>query len=56
MDVIEENGELVFLFQIKDGHADCSYALHVAKVAGIDENILKRAAEVSLGFRRVLGG
>ena len=46
MDAIEENGEVVCLYRIKEGHADCSYALNVAKIAGIDEKIIKRAEEV----------
>lgn len=48
MEVMEDNGEIVFLYQVKDGTADCSYALNVAKIAGIDEAIIKRAEEVSI--------
>ena len=46
MEVMEDDGELVFLYHLKDGHADCSYALNVAKVAGIDDHIIKRGEEV----------
>ena len=46
MEAIEENGEVVCLYRIKEGHADCSYALNVAKIAGIDEKIIQRAEEV----------
>ena len=43
---MEDDGELVFLYRLKDGHADCSYALNVAKVAGVDDHIIKRGEEV----------
>lgn len=46
MHFMEDNGEVVFLYRIKHGHADCSYALNVAKVVGIDDDIIKRAGEV----------
>lgn len=45
---MEDDGELVFLYHLNDGHADCSYALNVAKVAGVDDHIIKRGEEVRL--------
>lgn len=42
----EENGELVFLHQIQDGPADKSYGIHVAKLAGMPEDLLKRATAI----------
>ena len=42
----EENGELVFLHKIEDGPADKSYGIHVAKLAGIPADLLKRAAQI----------
>ena len=47
MEVMEDDGEMVFLFHLKDGYASCSHALQVARAAGIDEEILKRGAEVT---------
>lgn len=40
---VEENGEVVFLHKIMAGPADKSYGIHVAKIAGLPENLLKRA-------------
>ncbi|MDF9445823.1 DNA mismatch repair protein MutS, partial [Limosilactobacillus mucosae] len=42
----EENGELVFLHKIEDGPADKSYGIHVAKLAGMPTDLLKRAAQI----------
>ena len=42
----EENGELVFLHKIEDGPADKSYGIHVAKLAGMPADLLKRAAQI----------
>lgn len=43
MDSEIQNGEIVFLHKVKDGSVDQSYGLHVAKLAGIEENVLKNA-------------
>lgn len=40
---LEENGEVTFLHKIESGPADKSYGIHVAKIAGLPENLLKRA-------------
>ena len=42
----ETTGMVVFLHRIIDGAADKSYGLHVAKIAGLPESVLKRAQEV----------
>ncbi|MHA8110909.1 DNA mismatch repair protein MutS [Lactobacillaceae bacterium Melli_B4] len=39
----EKNGELVFLHKVEPGAADKSYGIHVAKIAGLPEPLLKRA-------------
>ncbi len=39
----EENGELVFLHRVEAGPADKSYGIHVAKLAGLPDSLLKRA-------------
>lgn len=40
---LEEKGEVTFLHKISDGPADKSYGIHVAKIAGLPETVLKRA-------------
>ena len=42
----EENGNVTFLHQIKDGSIDKSYGIHVAKLAGLPNEVLARADEV----------
>lgn len=44
--VIDYNGEIVFMHQIYQGKADKSYGLHVAKLAGLPESILKKSEKV----------
>lgn len=45
--LVEERGEdVIFLHRIVDGPADESYGIHVAKLAGFPEEILRRAREV----------
>ena len=46
MDVLEKDGEIVFLKHIKSGSTAGSYGIHVAKLAGIPEPVLKRASEL----------
>ncbi len=43
---VEKNGELVFLHQMQDGPADKSYGIHVAKLAGLPDSLLKRADKI----------
>lgn len=40
---IEENGELIFLHKMQEGPADKSYGIHVAKLAGMPNDLLDRA-------------
>lgn len=42
----ESNGELVFLHKIQPGPADKSYGIHVAKLAGLPNGLLKRANHI----------
>lgn len=39
----EENGKLTFLHKIKDGPVDKSYGLEVARLAGMPDEVIKRA-------------
>jgi len=45
---VEQDSDLVFLHQIQPGPADKSYGIHVAKLAGMPDSLLKRA-DVILG-------
>ena len=40
---LEKDGEVTFLHQIAEGPADKSYGIHVAKIAGLPEELLERA-------------
>lgn len=42
----EEDGELVFLHKVFKGATDKSYGIHVAKLAGMPDELLKNAQEV----------
>jgi DNA mismatch repair protein MutS len=45
--LVEERGhEIVFLHAIAPGRADRSYGIHVAKLAGIPDPVLRRAREI----------
>ncbi|MDD3453067.1 MAG: DNA mismatch repair protein MutS [Bacilli bacterium] len=43
---IEENGNITFLHKIKPGSIDKSYGIHVAKLANLPDNLIKRANEI----------
>ncbi|MBR3198611.1 MAG: DNA mismatch repair protein MutS [Bacilli bacterium] len=42
----EEDGKLIFLHKIKEGSVDKSYGIHVAKLAGLPEEVIKRSDEI----------
>ena len=42
----EQDGNITFLHKVKDGAVDKSYGIHVAKLAGMPDEILKRADEI----------
>ena len=42
----DDEGELVFLYQLVEGTTQTSYACHVATVAGIPKEIVSRGSEV----------
>ncbi len=46
LEVLENEGDVVFLKKIKEGAAENSYGLHVAKLAGIPQTIVSRAEEI----------
>ena len=43
MDVREDNGSVVFLRKVKEGVTANSYGIHVARLAGIPQNVIDRA-------------
>jgi len=46
MQVKEWKGDIVFLHSVGAGAADRSYGIHVAKLAGLPENVIQRAQNV----------
>ncbi len=46
MEVLDEDGEIVFLRKLKEGAASESYGLHAARLAGLGESALARAARI----------
>ncbi len=42
----EHNGEIAFLHKIVPGAADKSYGIHVARLAGVPQRVLRRAEEI----------
>lgn len=42
----EENGNITFLHKIEKGAVDKSYGIHVARLAGMPEELTKRASEI----------
>lgn len=43
---VEKDGHVVFLHKIKEGPADKSYGIHVAKLADLPPDLIKRAEEI----------
>ena len=43
---VEENGKLTFLHKIKNGAVDKSYGIHVAKLAGLPDEIINDAMKI----------
>ena len=50
MDVAERDGEIVFLRRIREGPAEESYGLHVAALAGLPDDVIRRASELMAAF------
>ena len=46
MEVLKENGGLVFLFSLVQGQGDSSQACHIAATAGLPRELVDRGAEV----------
>jgi DNA mismatch repair protein MutS len=46
MQVKEWNNDIIFMHTVTDGAADRSYGIHVAKLAGLPENVINRATQI----------
>ena len=55
LDVIEKEGDIIFLKKVVPGAAGNSYGLHVAKLAGIPQSVLLRASSILAGINTVKG-
>ncbi|MDR2019356.1 MAG: DNA mismatch repair protein MutS [Treponema sp.] len=51
MEVLDRGGEIIFLRKLKEGPAAESYGLHVARLAGLPERVLLRAARIMESLR-----
>lgn len=50
LQVKEWKGDIVFTHAVAEGSADKSYGIHVAKLAGLPENVIDRAKDVLSGL------
>ena len=46
VEALEKDGKITFLHKVKEGAVDKSYGIHVAKLAGLPNDVLNRASEV----------
>jgi DNA mismatch repair protein MutS len=46
MEVIDDGNEIIFLRKLKEGASSESYGLHVARLAGLPQQVIERAAEI----------
>ncbi len=46
MDVLEQDGAVVFLRKVKEGVTENSYGIHVAKLAGLPQSVIDRAKQI----------
>ena len=50
MEVLEKDGEIIFLKRLKAGASASSYGIHVARLAGIPDQVILRAAKILEGL------
>ena len=48
----EEDGKIIFLHKIKDGSVDKSYGIHVARLAGLPDTLIRRADQILEVYER----
>jgi DNA mismatch repair protein MutS len=46
MEVLDQDGEIIFLRKLQEGPAAESYGIHVARLAGLSEAVLERAGRI----------
>jgi DNA mismatch repair protein MutS len=46
VEVREWGDEIIFLYKIREGASDRSYGIHVARIAGLPETVIRRASEI----------
>jgi DNA mismatch repair protein MutS len=51
MEVLDQNGEIIFLRKLREGPAAESYGIHVARLAGLSEAVLERAERIMAKLR-----
>jgi DNA mismatch repair protein MutS len=51
MEILDHNGEIIFLRKLKEGPGEESYGLHVARMAGLNEEVLNRASRIMASLR-----
>ncbi|HLJ58708.1 MAG TPA: DNA mismatch repair protein MutS [bacterium] len=54
--VREDGHHVVFLYRVAGGAATSSYGIHVARLAGVPEPVIRRAREVLAGLERAAAG
>ena len=55
VEAIEKDGNVTFLHKVKNGAVDKSYGIHVAKLAGMPNDLLKRAQEILKSYENGIG-
>jgi DNA mismatch repair protein MutS len=53
MEVLDRDGQIVFLRKLKEGPTGESYGIHVAALAGIPDRVIERAGEI---MEKLIGG
>ena len=46
MDVLQQGDTVTFLRRVKEGASENSFGIHVAKLAGVPDNVIRRANEI----------
>ncbi len=46
MDIKEYNDDIIFMYKVKVGEVDKSYGVHVAKLAGLPQEVVERASAI----------
>lgn len=52
VEVREWGDEIMFLYSIREGASDKSYGIHVARLAGLPESVIRRAGEILRSLER----